>query len=784
MADAADSDTFVVLKRRITEIEETVQQQPESSSDSLYSIIVPAESQPSPVVVSPPKEEQESMRSSPNFLKKVKCSSSASECTTGGAQELGFEENEERVDSVRSRITGCDTECGSGGSQRNSDSFARKIENLGSDVEKKDNFNMGLVSDGGLKIEEVEDSANGMKREKGFVETEVGFCGIQEFCNKVVSRELKIEENEKCEGKVEMDYSMEGDNVGGCATSSLAHLAEEEELLVGTGAESGGILEAKKRQLLAELKGGLIFENRNNVNNVTGSENTSVKNDVYKAIDGTAVCSIKIDGTALIEAVQIPKSGNGNGKNVERNGKKNEKQDGASKKPRRTRKKAKDVKMGSDMSVRQRNMTQFVVPQKDGNGIKIMYSREEMEALRFANIMEQHLVWRDIYTGFAPDLVKEYDELARMKHPKNIHSNFNPDRHFGRKTEVPVFRRETGPQNVDNELKNTEEDELENLNALDASGGLSFEVEDAYNYVEEYTEDEDSDEDYASIQRPAFLVEGEPDFDSGPPEDGLEYLRRVRWEAANIPKVKVAKLDGSKLTKEQSVYMPQIPDIANCAEHLLPSKHWEDSFLADFSNLRLTLSSLDGSSAKVSGNLQSIIEVQKQQQSVQLPEDITFTKLKDLGTDDADSYQHIDSSSRNNSVTQPPRLPNEDVEIKTTPSLSISAPSKYPIVNLSGNDPTLSTILGMDYVSRASTLRKRISLIESMDELSRNDCSWLFALCAAVDTPLHADTSAALRSLLRKCANLRAGKSELDDEVAMLNILATISGKYFGQSER
>lgn len=43
---------------------------------------------------------------------------------------------------------------------------------------------------------------------------------------------------------------------------------------------------------------------------------------------------------------------------------------------------------------------------------------------------------------------------------------------------------------------------------------------------EEYTEDND---DYNSILRPAFVVDGEPDFDSGPPEDGLEYLRRVRY---------------------------------------------------------------------------------------------------------------------------------------------------------------------------------------------------------------------------------------------------------------
>lgn len=43
-------------------------------------------------------------------------------------------------------------------------------------------------------------------------------------------------------------------------------------------------------------------------------------------------------------------------------------------------------------------------------------------------------------------------------------------------------------------------------------------------------EDESSDDEYGSIQRPAFLVEGEPDFDSGPPLDGFEYLRRVRYD--------------------------------------------------------------------------------------------------------------------------------------------------------------------------------------------------------------------------------------------------------------
>ena len=89
----------------------------------------------------------------------------------------------------------------------------------------------------------------------------------------------------------------------------------------------------------------------------------------------------------------------------------------------------------------------------------------------------------------------------------------------------------------------------------------------------------------------------------------------------------------------------------------------------------------------------------------------------------------------------------------------------------------------MDSVARVSMLKKRISSFVGMNTLLRSYCLWLFALCAVVDTPLDADTSASLRSLLRKCADLLAGKSEIDEDVVMLNILSTISGRYFGQLE-
>nr|TKR98742.1 uncharacterized protein D5086_0000200590 [Populus alba] len=60
---------------------------------------------------------------------------------------------------------------------------------------------------------------------------------------------------------------------------------------------------------------------------------------------------------------------------------------------------------------------------------------------------------------------------------------------------------------------------------------------------------------------------------------------------------------------------------------------------------------------------------------------------------------------------------------------------------------TLPVILAMDSVAQVSMLRRCIKLAETTDALSKND------------------TCASLRGLLRKCASLRAGKSELDDEV-------------------
>ncbi|GER40807.1 ARM repeat superfamily protein, partial [Striga asiatica] len=65
--------------------------------------------------------------------------------------------------------------------------------------------------------------------------------------------------------------------------------------------------------------------------------------------------------------------------------------------------------------------------------------------------------------------------------------------------------------------------------------------------------------------------------------------------------------------------------------------------------------------------------------------------------------------------------------------------------NFTVETPTLSEILKMDIAARTSMLKRRISCIENINTLPRDESLWLFAPCVAVDWPLDAGTSATLR---------------------------------------
>ncbi|XP_057732336.1 uncharacterized protein LOC130947647 [Arachis stenosperma] len=551
----------------------------------------------------------------------------------------------------------------------------------------------------------------------------------------------------------------------------LSQQQEEEERSVLDSEQAlalpGSELEAKKQRLLEELESALLpktkLRDSMNCNNLQdlplSSSSSSFAVPVATSI-GLGLGIQVIDETAVFETFALPSassasSGTAKGKGTKAKAKANAdvavKKDGNKKSNsrRKAKKNAVALKQHNNMNGK-KNATGAAIP--NGTGKKRRYSRKEMEALRFVNEDKQRFFWNEIYRGLQPHVANEYDTLFAV-------------------ASVPYFPNKKPTPPILSSCENTD---AENGSAVDSSCSHSVISEDGCSNLEEHSEEDDTDDDYASIQRPAFFVDGEPDFDSGPPEDGWEYLRRVRWEADQIPKVKVAKLDRSKLNKEQSAYMPKIPDIAKCPEHLLPSKQWEDVFLADFSALRASISAHECSNAMNSSNMQTV-------QTSQLLENNSGESASVMNKDKDVPLQSNLSDSK--TIDPPLELTSEDKDATMPLENPGSKTSVDGTRSSSLSPPMLSSVLRMDPVARVSMLLKRISLLESASTISRNDCIWLFALCASVDTPLYADTSAGLRSLLRKCASIRAGKAELDEEVVMLNILATISGKYFGQSE-
>lgn len=287
--------------------------------------------------------------------------------------------------------------------------------------------------------------------------------------------------------------------------------------------------------------------------------------------------------------------------------------------------------------------------------------------------------------------------------------------------------------------------EMGGFNGYEGEG--AFEEEDG---VEEEDAFDDSD-DEVSLQPLAFLVGGEPDFESGPPQDGFEYLRRVMWETAQCPKVKIAKIGNKRLISEQTKYMPEIPPIPKCSPNLLPSKEWVKAFLKDFSDLRVVLSNSSASHEDCVEDLPPI-------RNKSVWKSFCFGR------------------SRSNDLSDE----QEDTDTGCAPTDTFP---KKTVCDYAAQFPYLKVLLRLDEISRATLFRYHVLWLNEKNELAYDRAMWLFALAAAVDFPLDDQTSAAFRDMLRKCAELRVQKTMVDEELYMINILTTIAGEYFGQAE-
>eukprot|EP01120_Amphizonella_sp_Union-15-10_P000874 TRINITY_DN10925_c0_g1_i1.p1 TRINITY_DN10925_c0_g1~~TRINITY_DN10925_c0_g1_i1.p1 ORF type:complete len:119 (-),score=19.77 TRINITY_DN10925_c0_g1_i1:301-657(-) len=90
---------------------------------------------------------------------------------------------------------------------------------------------------------------------------------------------------------------------------------------------------------------------------------------------------------------------------------------------------------------------------------------------------------------------------------------------------------------------------------------------------------------------PAFEISEETDLGppSGPPTNGLEYLKSVRWEAKQLPNVFVSNINPRDYDEKQTRYGIPPPVPKGCLE---PNKKWKKEFIESFKNLRQRIESL------------------------------------------------------------------------------------------------------------------------------------------------------------------------------------------------
>ncbi|CAD7702208.1 unnamed protein product [Ostreobium quekettii] len=241
------------------------------------------------------------------------------------------------------------------------------------------------------------------------------------------------------------------------------------------------------------------------------------------------------------------------------------------------------------------------------------------------------------------------------------------------------------------------------------------------------------------IRQALPVAEGEPDWDSGPPDSAEEYLRRVRWEALRCKQVVTADIDTSKFEDRRTGSIPLTPNIPSTPEHHQPTVRWLKRCLKDFHSLRATLHRMEEDE---DGEIPYGVPIMVSSNS----------SSKDCRSNARDTVQDLKCLQE-------------------------------------GTEPLLSNMSELDQVAVERILQTHIhDLVQAKGrEVTELRALWLYALLAKIHTPLHPEVLAAVRALFRHCAERRVcvadGSQEERDMLPRLNLLIAVSGLYFGQDE-
>ncbi|XP_040581712.1 gem-associated protein 2 [Lepeophtheirus salmonis] len=224
----------------------------------------------------------------------------------------------------------------------------------------------------------------------------------------------------------------------------------------------------------------------------------------------------------------------------------------------------------------------------------------------------------------------------------------------------------------------------------------------------------------------------EADF-SKPPTSADEYLRRVHQEAKKLQDVVVAEIDPKKLTQGQK-YNYETRKKIQTSSGLLPSKEWQDTQIANFSQLRI---------------------------SIRLPSQTEkFQKKK---TEKEWAIFCFGSLYWNKLVCMDEDRGGELVK-----------------ENIQGTQPLLSVLASFRQTHVVDLLELMVSWTEELNILGSEQGSWFFSLLTLLEKPLHPDVISSLRSLALFCSQKREKEVEF---IPDLNLFICLVAKYFGQAD-
>eukprot|EP01119_Soliformovum_irregulare_P024526 TRINITY_DN8801_c0_g1_i2.p1 TRINITY_DN8801_c0_g1~~TRINITY_DN8801_c0_g1_i2.p1 ORF type:complete len:311 (+),score=49.92 TRINITY_DN8801_c0_g1_i2:73-1005(+) len=282
---------------------------------------------------------------------------------------------------------------------------------------------------------------------------------------------------------------------------------------------------------------------------------------------------------------------------------------------------------------------------------------------------------------------------------------------------------------------------------------MEFRPKPNFKYLDDYGLDDDDP------VPTAFFIRGEMSPEDGPPTNGEEYLKTVRWESKRFPGIVVSDIDPRRYDDQRNkqTYIEK----KRSASKLTVSQEWQDSLMAYFETLSQNLDNFQPSaswlklpkplpSTKDEGTWRHLCfpkEKQHKDEPMQTSVPSESSDLKENSTDD--TSMNIDGEREEGQV--------EDGEIaEVTPEVEVAPPQPaiaeeslpHPL------PPLLKVILNLDEVSTIRLFEHQCNWLEHA-AFSEERSQWIFALMTRIKKPLHPDTQAAIMTLVEHITDLK-----------------------------